>query len=172
MILQAKVVTEIAVYRYKEMAMSSRNDKGFTLIELMITVAIIGILVAVAIPSFARYKLKSRTAEASVNLEAIATIEIAYHAEYNQFVVCAESPPEADIGILKTPWTNSTGFTLIGFSPKDNSVHYSYEVTSTDTAVNFTAEAEGDLDGDGNNAVFLITNSTPVSQSGATIGYY
>ena len=58
-----------------------RKSKGFTLIELMIVVAIIGILAAIAIPNFLTYQLKSRQSEAKVNLNAIKTSEIAFQAE-------------------------------------------------------------------------------------------
>ena len=46
--------------------------KGFTLIELMIVVAIIGILAAVAVPGFMKYIKDSKTSEAKVNIKAIA----------------------------------------------------------------------------------------------------
>ena len=58
-----------------------KSQKGFTLIELMIVVAIIGILAAIAIPNFLTYQMKSRQSEAKVNLGAIKTSEIAFQAE-------------------------------------------------------------------------------------------
>lgn len=54
------------------------NKKGFTLIELMIVVAIIGILAAVAVPGFMQYIKSSKTSEAKTNLKAIADGAISY----------------------------------------------------------------------------------------------
>jgi type IV pilus assembly protein PilA len=62
-----------------------KGKKGFTLIELMIVVAIIGILAAIAIPNFLRFQAKSKQSEAKGNLGGIFTAEIAYQGERNFF---------------------------------------------------------------------------------------
>ena len=66
----------------------TRNG-GFTLIELMIVVAIIGILAAIAIPNFLRFQLRSRVGEGKTNIAAIRTAEESYAAEYATYVSAA-----------------------------------------------------------------------------------
>ncbi len=62
-----------------------RSKKGFTLIELMIVVAIIGILAAIAIPNFLKFQAKSKMSEAKTNLGAIYTGQLAYFGEQNSY---------------------------------------------------------------------------------------
>ena len=71
--------------------MKTNNNKGFTLVELMVVVAIIGVLSAVAIPNFRKYQAKSKTTEAKLNLAAIFTNELAFQADYDVFAACLGS---------------------------------------------------------------------------------
>ena len=66
--------------------MSKRiNSSGFTLIELMIVIAIIGILAAIAIPQFASYRVKSHNSAALSDLRNVKTHLEAYFADYKYY---------------------------------------------------------------------------------------
>jgi len=67
------------------MKVSIRSNKGFSLVELMVVVAIIGILAAIAIPNFQRFTAKSKQAEAKADLSAIYTAERAFQSEWQTF---------------------------------------------------------------------------------------
>ena len=84
------------------------GQKGFTLIELMIVVAIIGILAAIAIPNFLQYQMKSRQSEAKTNLQAIRTSEISFQAERGCYLGAALEPiamvVAAGTKTVQQPW--------------------------------------------------------------------
>ena len=126
-----------------------KSEKGFTLIELMIVVAIIGILAAIAIPNFIRFQLKSKSSEGKVNLAAIRTAEEGYMAEFGTYVLATASPAVAGLGSAKVAFADTgaagANFDTLGWAP-EGKVYFSYGV-GTDAA-GFFATATADIDGD------------------------
>jgi len=119
---------------------------GFTLIELMIVVAIIGVLAGVAIPNFLRFQQKSKTTEAKVNLKGIRAIEEARYAQTGSYVSAAPAPTSLP-GRQKAAFS-SVDFDALGWSPM-GTVYFSYAVTLTADGTGYIAEAAADLDEDG-----------------------
>jgi type IV pilus assembly protein PilA len=62
-----------------------KNKKGFTLIELMIVVAIVGILAAIAIPAYIDYTIRARISEVAAGYDALGTALSEYHASNGFF---------------------------------------------------------------------------------------
>jgi type IV pilus assembly protein PilA len=65
-----------------------RSEVGFTLVELMVVVAIIGLLSAVAIPNFQKYQARTKQAEAKLHLSAMYTAESSFYATYTIYHNC------------------------------------------------------------------------------------
>ena len=153
---------------------------GFTLVELMIVVVILGILAAVAIPAFTRYIKKSKTTEASRNIASIYTAETTYYAQSGeradstgglpapQFLGTAASNSAAPSASRRTAnWTGN--WTALGFAT-DTPVYFNYIVTAAGTAAGATATitANGDLDGNGIQSTFQRNLS--INTSGDVVG--
>ena len=127
-----------------------KSQKGFTLIELMIVVVIIGILAALAIPRFMRATTKSKQSEAKQILKQVYTMEHAYRQEKDVYFITAT------IGSAAA----SLAFAPIGVEIM-TSARYSYAITSTDLgAANFTCTAtSGILDDDATLDVWTINQA-------------
>ncbi|MCC7380258.1 MAG: prepilin-type N-terminal cleavage/methylation domain-containing protein [Deltaproteobacteria bacterium] len=138
--------------------------KGFTLIELMIVVAIIGILAAIAIPNFIRYQLRSKTSEAKTVLGGVKVSQESFRAEFDDYVAAGPNPNSGLRG-TKVTWNDTlcppgcnrltpaacTEYGCIGYKPSGD-VYYEYQTTITPaapgTAPEQTTTANADLDGD------------------------
>ena len=148
--------------------------QGFTLVELMIVVAIIGILASIAIPSFMTYQLTAKRAEGYSNLNALSKAQRAYFAEFNAFV-SSEPEPWFTSGALATRTKRDSApidvsFAAVGWVPEGD-VFYDYDTaTVTDPLAGscalcagdcFTASAYGDLDGNGLFSILIYAHADP-----------
>lgn len=143
-----------------------RFSRGFTLVELMISVAIIGVLAGIAIPAFSLYQMRSKRSEAYTNLDGIRKVQTAYFAEFGSYVDAVPSPRIAMNGD-KQNWlfegdkrfyfgAAGAGFDQLGWQP-EGATYFDYDTYAVVGANGpyFTSAAYGDVDNDGNLSVFM-----------------
>ena len=114
-----------------------KNDRGFTLIELMIVVAVVGILAALAIPNFLRFQAKSKQTEAQVNLRSIYASQNTYFAEHD---------------------TYTAAITNLEWEP-EGTARYQYTIMDNADTAHYTAQASGNIDNDATRDVWSITKA-------------
>ncbi len=145
------------------MQRNTTNAGGFTLVELMIVVALIGTLAAIAIPSFLTYQARSRRAESYSNLAAIASAQKSLRASTGQFHDSGLSwpdpaaTPQGVLGLHTMDWDadSETAFGDLGWAPEGR-VYYSYmSHVCCASGLCFTATAYGDVDGNGTPAAVM-----------------
>lgn len=128
--------------------MFRRNEKGFTLVELMIVVVIIGILAAIAIPKFSNMIGKTKTAEAKTILGNIISLENTYWNTNSAYVDFADGDNCPEIGFTK---------------PEGANVRFSYSFADSLA----TATEAVDTNGDGAADDSLILSVTQNKTAGA-----
>ena len=147
------------------MARKIQGNRGFTLIELMIVVAIIGILAAIAIPNFMTYQAKARQSEAKVGLGGIFTTATSFFAENGTYSVAPSGLGYSPAGSPKYTFSyNAATINSVTTATICNAV--TTVVAPTASATGFTAGAMGNIDGDNSCDEWTINDARALVNTG------
>lgn len=114
----------------------------------MMSVAVVGVLAVIAIPLLTSYQLRSKSAEAKVNLGALRVLEEGFYSEYQAFR-SANAEPAAIPGAVAVAFDDvGSDFGPLGFAPEGH-VYFSYGVAVSADGSGFTADAAADIDANG-----------------------
>ena len=120
------------------------NEKGFTLIEIMMVVAILAILVAISIPQYKNFISKAKRTDAYLTLDAIHKAEISYFSENDQFAHGNSLQVLEKLGVVRSG-TTSTGYMINNFTFGSNPTAAESYVVTLSHQKNFDHDIERDV---------------------------
>lgn len=147
---------------------------GFSLVELMITIAIIGALTALAYPAWQRTILVARRAEAKPNIRGIGDAAIAYYLNYGVWPE-ATTNPGSPLNKTQKAWVSSTAWRDLNYAPSGKvRCTYYLDCFGGTPCTWDRASAECDVDDDNNlyYTRYYIPTEKLTGTANSSTGYY